>query len=198
MSDDTMNQTKAALRRSMRERLRSLTDDQIASLSGKIRGHLLSVIRQRLQPAGVVALYGGLRGEIDLMPLLAELKEGGYRMVFFAIESTTGLVPREIGAIDDLRRGALGAWEPAAHTRAVALSDIDLIVVPGLAFSPRDGARLGRGGGYYDRLLADPGCGALRVAAAFACQLTDSLPTAPHDQKVDEIVTEDGWQKLRG
>lgn len=193
MSDDTLNQTKAMLRRSMRERLRALTDGQIALLSGKIRLHLLTAIRRRIHLGGVIALYGGLRGEVDLMPLMPQLHGSGHRVVFFAIASETGLIPRLITGDNDLRHGALGAWEPAAHTQAVAISDLDLIVVPGLAFSPKTGDRLGRGGGFYDRLLSDPGCRALRVAAAFSCQLIDPLPAAPHDQRVSEIVTENGW-----
>ncbi len=64
---------------------------------------------------------------------------------------------------------------------------VEVWIVPGVAFG-EDGSRLGRGGGYYDRLLAgQPG---LRVALAFDFQVSDTLATAPHDLWMDNIVTE--------
>ena len=66
---------------------------------------------------------------------------------------------------------------------------IDLVVVPALAFD-RQGNRLGRGGGYYDRFLACPGMRATRCGLAFAEQLVDELPTSDHDVPMDLIVTD--------
>jgi 5-formyltetrahydrofolate cyclo-ligase len=54
----------------------------------------------------------------------------------------------------------------------------------------RQGGRLGRGGGYYDRFLGQPGLRAVRCGLAFAEQVVDELPTAPHDQPVDIVVTD--------
>lgn len=68
---------------------------------------------------------------------------------------------------------------------------VDLFLVPGLAFTP-DGRRLGRGGGYYDRLLARRAIGSTAIGICFAVQLLESLPTEPHDQRVDAVITEHG------
>jgi 5-formyltetrahydrofolate cyclo-ligase len=67
---------------------------------------------------------------------------------------------------------------------------IDLIVVPDLAFS-RDGHRLGRGGGFFDRLLAGPGAAAYKLGVCFDFQLLESIPIEPHDIVMDTVVTEE-------
>lgn len=68
-------------------------------------------------------------------------------------------------------------------------ADLDVVVVPGLAFTA-DGRRLGQGGGHYDRLLPRlrPDC--LTVGACFAEQLVADLPTEPHDHRVDHVATD--------
>lgn len=66
----------------------------------------------------------------------------------------------------------------------------DLILVPGLAFT-RDGRRLGRGGGFYDRWLATQS-GIPTLGICFSCQLVDALPIEMHDVRLDAILTEDG------
>ncbi|HSL73997.1 MAG TPA: 5-formyltetrahydrofolate cyclo-ligase [Ilumatobacteraceae bacterium] len=67
----------------------------------------------------------------------------------------------------------------------------DVVVVPGLAFTA-DGRRLGQGGGWYDRYLAQVPPGCVTVGVCFAGQLVDDLPTEPHDIAVDVVVTEQG------
>jgi 5-formyltetrahydrofolate cyclo-ligase len=95
--------------------------------------------------------------------------------------------------IDDLEQdteaGYRGIPEPRASCSEVALDRVDWVLVPGVAFDAT-GARLGYGGGYYDRLLPLVPASAPRVAGAFALQVVDVVPTAPHDIRVDCIVTE--------
>ena len=67
--------------------------------------------------------------------------------------------------------------------------EIDLAIVPGAAFTA-EGARLGLGGGYYDRYLGERARGAYRIALAFDALLTADVPMAAHDIDVAEIITE--------
>ena len=77
--------------------------------------------------------------------------------------------------------------EPAAHTTIVPPEEIDILIVPGVAFT-RSGARLGYGGGYYDRFI--PRCTRARVLAlAFEEQLVTELPSEPHDLYIPELIT---------
>jgi 5-formyltetrahydrofolate cyclo-ligase len=96
--------------------------------------------------------------------------------------------------VDDL---APASWHPhirehlLAEARVLLPAEIDTILVPGLAFT-KQGHRLGRGGGYYDRYLASLPATTLKMGVCFAMQIVDTLATEPHDQRLDCVVTEDG------
>ncbi|MBO5244883.1 MAG: 5-formyltetrahydrofolate cyclo-ligase [Selenomonadales bacterium] len=91
--------------------------------------------------------------------------------------------------------GSFGILEPEADRVSIILPDmIDLIIVPGVGFT-RDGARIGMGGGYYDRFLSQSR--AVRMGFAFICQIKDSLPTDAWDVRMDYLVTKDGITDCR-
>jgi len=89
----------------------------------------------------------------------------------------------------DIEPGYRGIPEPRAACPVIAPARIDWVLVPGVAFD-REGRRLGYGGGFYDRLLPLIGSHAARIAGAYAIQIVDHVPSAPHDATVDAIVTE--------
>jgi 5-formyltetrahydrofolate cyclo-ligase len=92
----------------------------------------------------------------------------------------------------ELQPGAWGIREPAGElAHALPPDAIDLILVPGTAFT-RDGARLGRGGGFYDRLLSWLPAHTCKVGVCFDFQLVPELPLEAHDQGVDFVATESG------
>jgi 5-formyltetrahydrofolate cyclo-ligase len=92
----------------------------------------------------------------------------------------------DLGA--DLVPGVWGIREPAEHCPIISVSKVEFMLVPGVAFTA-SGARLGYGGGYYDRLLTSLDRRAVRIAAAFELQMVDFLPEGPQDQRVDHVVT---------
>jgi 5-formyltetrahydrofolate cyclo-ligase len=83
--------------------------------------------------------------------------------------------------------GAFGIREPVGDVAGVTP---DLVLVPGLAFT-RDGARLGMGGGFYDR-WAEANPGVRRVGVCFSAQVVGEVPREGHDVGVSVVVTEDG------
>ncbi|MGA2797915.1 MAG: 5-formyltetrahydrofolate cyclo-ligase [Thermoguttaceae bacterium] len=96
--------------------------------------------------------------------------------------------------MDELSPGTWQILEPKPEwreraERQVDAAELDLIVVPGVAFD-RCGGRLGLGKGYYDRFLLHVRPDALKIAPAFECQLVDKIPVLPHDVRVDMVVTE--------
>jgi 5-formyltetrahydrofolate cyclo-ligase len=99
--------------------------------------------------------------------------------------------------IPSLGHLAPSAWnrqihEPAfAQAHLVTPAEIKLMIVPGLAFT-RDGHRLGRGGGFYDRYLALLPSTAVKIGVCFSVQIVPSLPAEPHDQHMNAIITEQG------
>lgn len=194
MSDDSPPTfSKRDLRRQMREALRTVPDDEKQSRSRSLMQHL-RVDKTWLPAAGgIVALFGGLIEEPDLLPLIAWLQPLGLRAAFFALEGTE-LVPHEVKSPDDLRRGALGIWEPDPEKAPpLPLSGMSCILTPALAFGQSDGSRIGRGAGFYDRLFAQPEVTAARIGIAFDLQIVPHIPTEPHDARVHAIVTESGW-----
>ena len=96
-----------------------------------------------------------------------------------------------------LAPGRFGLLEPVGpRLGPTAIGTADVIVVPALAVA-RDGVRLGRGGGYYDRALRHARPDAVVVALVFDDELVDALPSEPHDRRVDAVVTPSGgWQAL--
>lgn len=134
--------------------------------------------------ASCVALYNAIAGEVQTSCLLEKWCDEKHLLLPRVVGSDLCFSPY-CGA-DTLRRGAFGIMEPDIDT-SVAMTDIDLIVVPGIAFDRRLN-RLGRGGGYYDRLLSMAEVPA--VGLCFDFQLFEAIPTEPFDKKMDMIVTE--------
>ncbi len=190
MSSAEQKQAKQELRVRMRSVLRDLTPERVAAASASIRERLMAADFWRLKAGNAVALFGGLRGEPDLLPLIPWLHERGMRAVFFAIEDGL-LQPREVRDASDMVRGCFGIWEPDVKKCAlVSAVDLSVILVPGLAFGRGERSRLGRGAGYYDKLFACEDVAALRVALCFDTQVFEHIPTEPHDARMDVIVTE--------
>lgn len=155
----------------------------VGAASESIRQSIPSL--PRWQDARVVAAYAALPGEPDLRPLdwvgektVLLPRVDGEDLVFHAVTDATLLKP-----------GAFGVHEPdPAHCPTTDPATADIIFVPGLAFTA-DGHRLGRGRGYYDRLLATLPESVLRVGVCFPCQLVDSIPQEPHDESVDLVLS---------
>lgn len=80
------------------------------------------------------------------------------------------------------------AWDDCPRA---SLTEVGLLLVPGMAFCP-DGRRLGRGRGYYDRLLAACPSSTRTVGLCFRCQLLEDLPAEPHDRPVQAVLSESG------
>lgn len=165
----------------------------VANIDAAERVRQSRVVTERLERivrhrgASVVALFSPLRDEVDIAPLAARL--GGVRIVLPRVGDTPQGEPcMEFYdyRVDDMADGAYGIREPQGDIACPA-SDIDLMVVPGMAFT-RDGRRLGRGKGYYDRYLSREGFRAWCVGVCFDCQVEDNLPCEEYDRRVDEVV----------
>lgn len=102
----------------------------------------------------------------------------------------------ELRSMDELESGRFGILEPKPELRlldhrSVAIQDVDLVLVPGVAFDG-SGGRIGHGKGFYDRCLRDAKPETCLMAIAFACQVFDRVPTERHDIMMDVMVTEHG------
>jgi 5-formyltetrahydrofolate cyclo-ligase len=177
------SQTKTELRRLVRAQLARMTPAAAAAASESIRTSIPSL--PRWQAARVVAAYDALPGEPELQPFdwlpdrqLLLPRVAGEALVFHAVNDPA-----------QLKSGAFGVLEPdPAQCPEADPASAGIIFVPGLAFT-EDGQRLGRGRGYYDRLLATLPPAVLRVGICFPCQLVDSIPQETHDEPVDLVLS---------
>ena len=86
---------------------------------------------------------------------------------------------------------AFGIYEPVSGKRLKSFSSVAAVIVPGIAFDMK-GNRLGFGGGYFDKFLKKLPARCVKVALAFSLQIVKSVPSEPHDVKMDYIITEKG------
>ena len=136
---------------------------------------------------GTVVAYLAMPDEIDVEPLFERLP--GWRWVLPRVEDDLSLTLRDRSLPREMHRW--GMMQPVGRGHPIPTHELDVILVPGLAFDS-SGRRLGRGGGYYDRLLADRRSDTLTVGVTWSARLVDEIPVEPHDQRVDYLATEDG------
>ena len=172
---------KDALRAEMKTRLLATGVQSRCEASERICRAVLQT--DAWQRAALVCAFLPLPSEPQIQPLWASASGPA-----FCFPRVRGL-DLELIRIEDDARLATADWKLDAFSDApiVAPETVDLILVPGLAFT-RDGHRLGRGRGYYDRLLARlPRTASIGVC--YECQLVEDLPTEAHDMRVDEVVS---------
>jgi 5-formyltetrahydrofolate cyclo-ligase len=141
-------------------------------------------------PGAIVSGFVPVRGEIDVMPLLAALAARGHPLALPVVVGPTELVFRRWRPGEALQAAGFGLRHPPPEAGMV---DPDVLVVPLAAFDRR-GHRIGYGRGYYDRALARLDAVGHRraIGVAFAVQEVPAVPDEPHDRRLDAILTEDG------
>lgn len=185
---------KAELRAALLEARRGIPPAEREALSAVICGRAAGL--PAFRAAGTVHAYVGVANEVRTLPLLEDAWRAGKRVVCPRIGVDGRLESRQVRSSEDLVAGSRGLLEPDRRTTPlVPAAEIDLVVVPGVGFDRR-GARLGFGGGYYDRFLSTTG--ASRVGLAFSLQIVARIPQGPGDERVQWIVTERETIECRG
>ena len=181
----SIQEAKQAVRQTMKARLEA-TDAPARTAAGE-RVASRVVALPEFDAAVVVSCFLSLPREISTDGLIRVFRRSEKRVCVPAfqqsaqayslarLEESTRLVP-----------GKAGVREPVG-SEWVALEDVDLFVIPGLAFDAQ-GHRVGRGGGHYDRLLE--GARAVKVGVGMECQLVASVPAEDHDIRMDVVVTD--------
>jgi 5-formyltetrahydrofolate cyclo-ligase len=186
-----MRAAKDDLRQRMRNLRLALDPREAAERSAQAARVFLGLFPDlaELQTARCVALYAPVRGEIDTRPLDDQLSAQNVACVYPRLGKDPTLTFARARP-DALVAGRLGIPAPPDLAETVRPTDVDVFVVPGLAFDLA-GDRLGFGGGYYDRTLAGAPT-ALRVGFAFEFQIVPAVPVHADDEHVDIVVTEAG------
>ena len=183
--------SKRELRKTMKSRRREVSADMRKTYSAMLCRCLLARndVKRAVAEKGVFAVYLASADEIDLSVLIERLwaadckvvvpawRDGTYRLI--ACSRETKLVP-----------GPMGILEPEAHgvgLKPVDESAVAVWIVPGLAFS-RSGARMGYGGGWYDRFLAKSHPSSVSIGVAYPFQIVECLPLEPHDLPLTDVA----------
>jgi 5-formyltetrahydrofolate cyclo-ligase len=177
---------KRRLRRSVIARRDALPASERAAASAAIARTVLSL--EEMRDASTVHLFASFGSEVDTSPIIERLLETGRRPVLpVVVRNEWTMEHAAIGSLADLMPGFRDIPEPRATCPRVEPEEIDLVIVPGVAFG-RGCGRMGYGGGFYDRFLA--ACPAPRIAVAFGVQIVEQVPCDEYDLPVDAIVTE--------
>lgn len=178
---------KSAWRARVAAARRALTAEQRQAAARTLRDELL--VRPEVEMAGTVAAYMSFGTEPDTHGLVFALWKRGAYVLLPRVLPDGDLDWASYEGPDSLARGERGFLEPTEESRGPdAIRRADLVIVPALAVD-RQGMRLGRGGGSYDRALARVHPATLTVALLYDGELVDALPAEPHDQRVRAAVT---------
>jgi 5-formyltetrahydrofolate cyclo-ligase len=180
-----LKQDKRALRRAVLAERDALSGTERAARSEAIVDRLLGL--EEATGAGAVLAFWSFGSEVDTAPLLDRLRSRG-TTVALPRTHDGDIVPVIWTPGSSMTETSFGSREPT-DGRVLQARELDLIVVPGVAFD-RSCHRVGYGGGFYDRLLASARDGTAAVAIAFGMQVVEEVPTGPLDRPVDAIVTE--------
>jgi 5-formyltetrahydrofolate cyclo-ligase len=183
-------QTKKALREYLEGRLCQLIEQK--DKSSKIVERIKDIVEQ--YNYSVIMLYYPTKHEVQIQSLIYWLiiNQKNVYIPYVLEEKGLGVFRlKNSDFIKDLEKGTFGILEPKKSLKKWDSSEskkvnFDVIIVPGLGFT-KSGKRLGRGGGYYDRFLAQHP-EARKVGVCFKEQILDDLPTESHDVRMDQII----------
>jgi len=190
MSDESIREAKGRLRTNLLELRSQVGPDQIEASSMAVWKTLQAL--PAYAKTHCIAGISSFRNEIDTFRILDGVLRDHKRLCLPRISGDkTHLTFHEITSLQDLTPGTYGILEPPPH-RATPLDQLDLVIVPGLAFD-RTGNRLGFGKGYYDKVLPRLRRDALSIGLCYSFQVVEAVPYAGHDVPVHSLLTDTGF-----
>lgn len=159
----------------------------MCKLSDKIMNRLEQT--DLFRAASCIALYHALPGEVQTAAFIEKWYQKKKILLPLVVGDDLRLLLYE--GPRSLQPGAFGILEPKEDGIEISGKEIDLIIVPGVAFDTEKN-RMGRGKGFYDRLLST--LEAPKIGICFGFQLLPHIPVEPFDKKMDWVITEDGIQ----
>ena len=186
MQSDGLNAQKQAARRAARQQLAQISPQEFSAIGAAMWQTLQA--QPAWQSAESVFCFVGALHEPDTMPILQGALSAGKQLLVPRIAGPGQMQLVPLQSLEQLQPGTFGILEPGQALSAVpAGSGVQLAVLPCLA-ATRSGARLGHGGGYYDRFLAN--YSGQRLILCPEALLAQSLPTGPLDEPAQAVLTE--------
>ena len=180
---------KHKIRSEIKHKFKAYSELEKLRKSDIIRGKLFN--EEEFKKSKVVMFYVSLKDEVDTCVMIDEALKAGKRIcVPVILKEEKKLIAGEIhNRLMDLESQHFGIFQPRGErVKEIPLSDIDLVVVPGVAFDKKN-IRLGRGHGYYDRFLSGLPDTTKTIGLAFDFQVLEDLPQDSHDIPVSKTIT---------
>lgn len=177
---------KPEIRKLISERKRQHTNDELMASSLAINNTVVS--HPRIINANTILLYYSMKGEVGTHELVEKLYNEGKTVLLPRVKNSSGIMDLVVYTGKECLKpaGSFHILEPQGKTFE-EFDKIEVAIIPGVAFT-KDGKRLGRGGGYYDRLLPKL-ANAYKVGVCFPFQLLDDIPTDIYDIRMDEVIS---------
>ena len=194
MSTLEIRDQKREIRKDVREKVRKISEEIVLNFSHRAAELLLQ--QEQWIAAQKVLGYLALKDEVELSAVLKAAFSAGKTVALPRFLPETGLygaavLPEKEG-FATLSFGRFGVLEPAPTAPILPLNQLDFVLVPGVAFDP-SGRRLGRGKGFYDRLLADTNNSCIKCGVALDEQLVAAIPAESHDVSMNFVLTPSRW-----
>jgi len=180
---------KHKIRHHIRQKIKDHSELEKSRKSDIIKNKLFN--EEEFKKASAVMFYVSLKDEVNTFSMIDEAIKAGKRVcVPVILKEEKRLIAGEIrNRSEDLERQHFGIYQPKeGHVKEVPLKDIDLVIVPGVAFD-KSNMRLGRGHGYYDRFLSGIPNSTRTIGLAFDFQVVEDLPKDSHDIPVWKTIT---------
>ncbi|MDO5443406.1 MAG: 5-formyltetrahydrofolate cyclo-ligase [Bacteroidia bacterium] len=177
------SEEKKVLRRGIRMRKASLDEAEKAAAAASVAAQIEALAEYA--DAQTLLAYCAMPDEIGTADIISRAYASGKTVVLPVVVGEKLELRKYTPA--KLRPGYRGIMEPSDEAETVSPSDVDLAIIPGMAFDAA-GHRMGRGGGFYDRLIPQLHCPL--VGICFSCQIVPSIPLEPFDLPVDIVISE--------
>ncbi len=176
---------KNELRLQMKQRLAALTPKEHHDLNLSLYSKFIKL--KALKEIGYIMVYYSVRNEVETVAIINYLLDIGKTVALPVCTPERDLKAAVINNLSELQPASFGLMEPGPGSALFDYAELELIIVPGVAFDEK-GNRLGHGAGYYDRFLSK-NLNAYKLGLAYDFQLVPALPAERHDIKMNGLLT---------
>lgn len=192
-----MNDLKNKIRKEMVEKRDGLSEEAVQEKSRSIKEKLFSL--KRFRDAGLVMFYSSFKNEVATGAMISDAISLKKKIALpVTLKKDSMIKPYMVNdPARDCIPGVFGISEPNRDIcKEADAGEIDMIVVPGLAFD-RKGYRIGFGAGFYDRFIHSIEPHVFCAGLAYEIQVTDSVPKEEYDERMDVVITEENIYEVR-
>lgn len=182
---------KKVVRKEILKKRDMLSGEQVEKLSNQIQSNILCW--DKFNEASTIMVYSNYKNEVSTKHINETILKLNKRLILpKVIKETRDILPCLVTEFNELTPGVYGIYEPDG-SRIIQRNEIDLVIVPGVAFDI-NGDRIGHGAGYYDRFLR--GYNGIKAGICYEFQIVENAYPDQYDIKMDYIITEVGIRKI--